>query len=184
MAQKLKGCCLALRVQKPSPRGGSLSDGLPVRLAVAAKRQGVTLPTNNRDVSSFRQVCRGRIYASRAVCPLGLRCHWVAGGACPAPTPLSPRLSLYGAHLYTLHKHFLTFFVAFQRAKTGDFPRCRAQNACIFLQGLYNKHYVPCARANVVFCGQPVERKERNFRLWMQFPRYVRSWPKSTIRSA
>ena len=106
------------------------------------------------------------------------------GRSMTAPTPLLLHLSLYGAHLYTLCKHFSTFFVAFQRAKTGDFPRCRAQNACIFLQGLYNKHYVPCARANVVFCRHSVERKERNFRLWMQFPRYVRSWPKSTIRSA
>ena len=78
-------------------------------------------------------------------------------------TPLSPCLSLYGAHLCTLQKHFSTFFVAFQRAKTGDFRRWRVLDACIFLQGLYNKQYVPCARANVVFYGHSVERKERNF---------------------
>ena len=100
--------------QKPSPRGGSLSGGLPGRLHCREDCTGgiYAAPTNNREVSSyrqgnhFRQVCRGRINASRGVCPLhrfvgmaaagGMyaapteypqNCHYgkTAGGVCPAP---------------------------------------------------------------------------------------------------
>ena len=86
------------------------------------------------------------------------------GRSMTAPTPLFPLVCLCMAHIYIRSANiFSTFFVAFQRAKTGDFRRWRVLDACIFLQGLYNKQYVPCARANVVFYEHSVERKERNF---------------------
>ena len=61
-----------------SPKGGSLSGGLPVMLLQpqSGKEGSRPLPTNNRKVGSYRQnarsrqVCRGRIYASRAVFPI------------------------------------------------------------------------------------------------------------------
>ena len=69
-----------------------------------------------------RQVCRGRIYASRAVCPLYRIAGMAAtGGQYPVPTPLSPHLSLYGAHLYTQHKHFFNFFCGVPTCKNGRF---------------------------------------------------------------
>ena len=86
------------------------------------------------------------------------------GRSMTAPTPLSLLFVLARCtFIYTAKTFFSTFFVAFQRAKTGDFRRRRARSTCIFLQGLYNKQYVPSARANVVFYGHSVERKERNF---------------------
>ena len=91
------------------------------------------LPTNNREVSNnwenanFRQVCRGRIYASRAVCPLNridgviatggiyaapteypqyCNCRNIAGGAFSLNVP-APR---------ALHIYYLLFFIYYLSA--------------------------------------------------------------------
>ena len=59
----------------------------------SSKEGSRPLPTNNREISSdrentnFRQVCRERIYASRAVCPVGCINGMIAtGGIYAAPT--------------------------------------------------------------------------------------------------
>ena len=78
-----------------SPQGGSYIGGIPGRLALAqnSKEGSRPLPTNNREVSSyrqstyFRQVCRGRIVASRGGCPAGCIVRMAAtGGIYAAPT--------------------------------------------------------------------------------------------------
>ena len=87
--------------EKAFPLGGRWRAGAPDegemsgRLALPqnSKEGSRPLPTSNRKVSSyrqsihFRQVCRGRIYASRAVCPIGSITGLAAtGGIYAAPT--------------------------------------------------------------------------------------------------
>ena len=78
-----------------SPPRGSHTGGLPGRLALAqnSKEGSRPLPTNNREVSSYRQstrlrqVCRGRIVPSRAVYPVVRNIRAAAtGGIYAAPT--------------------------------------------------------------------------------------------------
>ena len=73
-----------------------MPDHIHILLALgcgSSKEGSRPLPTNNREVSSyrqgnhFRQVCRGRIYASRAVYPLyRMIGTTAAGGIYAAPT--------------------------------------------------------------------------------------------------
>ena len=153
------------------------------RIAGAAATGGIYAAPTNQTIIFALPFDRGRGMPrpSRAVvfyCPVGRGdptppCGLPVISHCPddrngrsmtAPTSLSSLICPCAAYIYVHCKNiFSTFFVAFQRAKTGDFRRRRARSTCIFLQGLYNKQYVPSARANVVFYGHSVERKERNF---------------------
>ena len=76
---------------KIAPNGALFHDASYYRLG--CKEGSRPLPTNNRKASSywkstyFRQVCRGRIYASRGVYPLGRFAGMAAtGGIYAAPT--------------------------------------------------------------------------------------------------
>ena len=101
-----------LPVMSQLPLGRGRGNAPPLRCGI------FLLPRNPVMVRRFRQVCRGRIYASRAVYPLGCIFRATAtGGIYAAPTvyPLycCPRKKSH----YTLHRH--------------TFPNCNNKNAIL-----------------------------------------------------
>ena len=78
-----KSLPLGGKVARNAPDEGKMSDSRnkPTRIiAIAAKRQGIIGKNAN-----FRQVCRGRIYASRAAYPVGCIARMVARAAYMPP---------------------------------------------------------------------------------------------------
>ena len=93
-----KSLPLGGKVARNAPDEGEMSGSRnkPTRilqLPQNGKEGSRPLPTNNREIGSygqstyFRQVCRGRIYASRGVCPIYHNIRAAAtGGIYAAPT--------------------------------------------------------------------------------------------------
>ena len=120
-----------IRFASPQNRGRGISR--PYRAMYFHRPVGrgvLRLPQNFAMIGNFRQVCRGRIYASRAVCPLGRFTGLAAtGGIYAAPT------------VYPL------YCCCRKTARRGQDPSLQYHPK----RGFFNKLFVPARRAHLIY---------------------------------